>query len=264
MINEENTTTALSTIMNGAHEPAPQMNVVASAAQVEDAIERERKIYDIAAGLSNSSMVPEVYRGKRGSLPYNNAYVAISMGFALGLHPFQALSHIVIVAGKPTLDGQLAIAVANERAPIRGPIRYKEGGKGDEQFCTAWAVDRETGDRVEYTLTIADARKAGWLSKGHSHWNRDPKLMLRYRSATYLIRTNYPNALMGLYTRDEMEDVAQINAERSNSAQVSDIKSKLSILDGPVPEEIREQEEISSEQAVNDESGDDPSGEVVE
>lgn len=182
-------------------------------------VQTMREIYQIAQAFSMSNLVPEAYRGKPNSTGHANCFVALSMGFELGLPPMQALTHIVVVNGRPAVDGQLAIALANRRAPIVGPIRYDEGGKNDEQFCVAWAVDKATKERVEYKITIADARAAGWLDKGMSHWKKDPKIMLRYRAASYLIRTNYPDAILGLSTKEELEDIAAENSTAKDAAE---------------------------------------------
>jgi hypothetical protein len=185
-------------------------------------VQTMREIYQIATAFSMSNLVPEAYRGRKDSVGHANCFVALTMGFELNLPPMQALTHIVVVNGRPAIDGQLAIALANRRAPIVGPIRFDEGGKGDEQFAVAWVMDKATKQRVEYKMTIAEARAAGWLDKNMSHWKKDPKIMLRYRAASYLIRTNYPDALMGMTTREELDDMAEEPTSRAISERLAD------------------------------------------
>jgi hypothetical protein len=143
----------------------------------------------------------------------HNALAAILLGDELGINPVQALCHIHVIAGKPNIDAQLAISLANRRAPIKGPIRYEETGEGDKLQCTAWAIDKATGEKVSYPMSIQDAKDAGWYGKSGSMWQKIPKLMLRYRSATYLIRSHYPEVMMGVYTRDEVEDIQAVQVE---------------------------------------------------
>lgn len=212
MIDETATSTALQAIGigNGAVRQEAKPPVMLN-------VELMREVYQIASIFSASNLVPECYRGGDKSVGRANCFVALSMGFELGIAPMQALTHITVVNGRPGIDGQLAIALANKRAPIKGGIRYQEGGEGDEQFCCAFAVDAETGEQREYTITIADAKAAGWFSKSHSHWHRDPKLMLRYRAAKYLVNTNWPDALMGMHTADELEDAVAAQQEAKTS-----------------------------------------------
>ena len=190
-------------------------------------VQTMREIYQIAGAFSMSNLVPEAYRGRKDTVGHANCFVALTMGFELGLPPMQALTHIVVVSGRPAVDGQLAIALANRRAPIVGPIRYDEGGKDDAQYCTAWAIDKATTDRVEYTITIKDVKDAGWWGKTASQWQKIPKLMLRYRSASYLVRSNYPDAILGLSTKEEMDDIA---------SETSTAKAVTERLHVPVPE----------------------------
>lgn len=218
MIEQTATSTALQAIgiNNGLARSEPKPPVMLN-------VELMREIYQIATIFSASNLVPECYRGGDKSVGRANCFVALSMGFELGIAPMQALTHITVVNGRPGIDGQLAVALANKRAPIKGGIRYEEGGKGDDQFCTAYSIDAESGERREYTLTIADAKTAGWFNKSHSHWTKDPKLMLRYRSAKYLVNTNWPDALMGMHTVDELEDA--VAAQKG--AQAEKLAAKL-------------------------------------
>jgi hypothetical protein len=224
MIDEEKTNRALELATNGAfglekkeQRPSIMINV-----------EMMGDIYKIARLFSQSNLVPECYRGGDKSVGLANCFAALSMGFELGVTPMQALSHIVVVNGRPAIDGQLAISLANKRASITGGIRFEEGGEGDEQFCTAWTKDKESGERREYTIKIADAKKAGWFGKSHSYWQKDPRLMLRYRAAAYLVRTYYPDAVMGLHTIDEVQDAEAAKKE----ASVSDVRARLEAADG--------------------------------
>jgi hypothetical protein len=209
MIDETATNNALATL---GITPARQTQ---SSTPMMLNVEMMREIYQIASIFSASNLVPECYRGGDKSVGRANCFAALSMGFELGIAPMQALSHIVVVNGRPAIDGQLAISLANKRAPIKGGIQYEEGGEGDAMFCTAFAIDAATQKRREYTITIGDAKKAGWLSRSSSHWQKDPKLMLRYRAASYLVRTSYPEAVMGLHTIDELQDAQAAKQEES-------------------------------------------------
>ena len=54
------------------------------------------------------------------------------------------------------------------------------------------------------------AKAEGWYGKKGSKWVTMPELMLRYRSATFLIRTTAPEIALGFQTTEEWRDVIDI------------------------------------------------------
>lgn len=105
------------------------------------------------------------------------------------------------------------------------------------QTCIAWAVEAGTpipqfdlSDLKEHgglygcckhfgvpiiespAVSIQMAIDEGWLTKNGSKWQTIPELMLRYRCASFFGRLYAPGLLMGLQSREEVEDV--IEAER--------------------------------------------------
>lgn len=49
------------------------------------------------------------------------------------------------------------------------------------------------------------AKDEGWYAR-NPKWRNIPELMLRYRSASWFIRTTEPGIMMGFQTKDEAED----------------------------------------------------------
>lgn len=154
-----------------------------------------------------------------------------------------------IVHGKPGIEAKFAIALANAKKVFRGPIRYTLSGEGMKRQCTAWAIDRETGDRLDETVTMDMAKKEGWMSKDGSKWLTIPDLMLKYRSAMWLIRTTCPEVLMGMQATDELHDAApmimpaeaRINDSRSASDKLADMLEG-SVAPEPEPAAVTESE----------------------
>jgi len=122
-----------------------------------------------------------------------------------------------VVRGKPAIEAQLAIALANRSGVFSGPIEYQFEGEGKTRKCTAIAILVKTKKRVEATVTWETVEKEGWNSREGSKWLTMPDLMFRYRSAMWLIRTYCPEVILGLHSRDEIEDAIDITPE-SNSA----------------------------------------------
>lgn len=168
-------------------------------------LEKMKLVSMMAELFSKSSMVKEQFRGPKGSPGHANCFLALSMALELDIPWMTALTQIYCHKGNVGFPGQMLIALANKRAPIKGPIKYREKGKGEELEVTAYAIDRETGEEVSYPLSLKEARDAGatWGTKGQ--WKDNARLRLRYRAATYLIRSNYPDAIFGLYSTDELQ-----------------------------------------------------------
>jgi hypothetical protein len=161
-------------------------------------------IWRFASICSRSHLVKPHFRGPVNSEGHANCFMALSLAMELDIPWLQALNNIHIVKGNIGFSGQLYIAVANRRSPIKGRIMYEEGGKGDDMYCTAYAKDT-TGERCEYKLLLSDIKKLDCY-RTNKNWQSITKLMLRYRAASYLVRTYFPEAMLGISTTEELED----------------------------------------------------------
>lgn len=204
--------------------------------------------------LCASNLVPKEYQG---NLP--NAIIALEMAQRIGASPLAVMQNTYIVHGKPTWSSQFIIAAINSCgrfSPLRFSItdpepettaegtiyewdnqaRKKLPKPVKEQIknrtCTAWAYDKQTGDKLEGPpVSIEMAVQEGWYSKDGSKWKTMPELMLRYRAATFFGRLYSPDVLMGMQTKDEVEDITrtteetlrQKTAERANKGPVIDL-----------------------------------------
>jgi len=198
-----------------------------------------------AAGLlANSTLVPEAYRkwikdkdNKYGPLVENeaaisNCVIALNMAQRLEADPIMIMQNLYVVEGRPSWSSQFIIAALNTtgrfsplRFQISEPVKKtvqvttvdwvnkqkqvkKENIEIQDRTCIAWAVEKETGERLESPpISIEMAAKEGWLTKKGSKWQTMPDLMLRYRAATLFGRLYAPEKLMGLQTEDESRDI---------------------------------------------------------
>ena len=80
--------------------------------------------------------------------------------------------------------------------------------------CIAWAVERETGQRLESpVISIEMAVREGWHGKNGSKWQTMPDVMLRYRAASFFGKLYAPELLMGLQTAEEVGDIIDVTPE---------------------------------------------------
>ena len=118
------------------------------------------------------------------------------------------MQNMYIVYGNPAWSSKFMIATFNTCGRYDA-IKYKEIGKrgDDSQGIIAWTREKATGDIIEGpAVTIGIAKAEGWYTKSGSKWKTMPDQMLRYRAASWLIRTTAPEISMGLMSVDEAED----------------------------------------------------------
>ena len=159
-------------------------------------------LWRVATAYSRSFMVPDHFRGKA-----DDCFVAAQLALRLEIDLFMLMQNMYVVHGKPGMEAKLAIALCNDRGPFRERIQWKFEGEGKNRSCTAFAHDKQTGNLCEQTITWAMVEAEGWNKKEGSKWRTIPDLMFKYRTASWLIKTNCPEVLMGMQTTDELADI---------------------------------------------------------
>jgi len=169
-------------------------------------VEAEAKRFELeqrkAMIYAKSSMVPKAYQNNVG-----NVLIAQKMANRLRADLLMVMQNLYIVHGNPSWSAKFLIACFNSCGTYSS-IRYEMNDEKTE--CVASCVELQTGEILKgVTVSLEMAKAEGWSTKNGSKWKTMPELMLRYRAATYLIRTVAPQLTMGLQTIDEVND-AQI------------------------------------------------------
>lgn len=154
----------------------------------------------VATAISKSGLLPEHFKDKPASV-----LIALAMARRLREDPFVVLQSVHVIHGKPGFSAQYVIARANLSGVFRGPIRFEETGAGPTLAVTAWAELADSGERVEFEVSLQMAKDEGWTK--NSKYQSMPKLMLRYRAATFLVRLYAPQVMLGMQTAEELRDV---------------------------------------------------------
>ncbi|NMZ78435.1 hypothetical protein [Pseudomonas mandelii] len=225
------------------------------------------QIQRVAKALSASTLVPVQYRAFTEKKEYGrvigheangaglpNCIVALNMAQRMGADPLMVMQNLYVIEGRPSWSSQFIIAMLNSCgrfSPLRFDLSdpgkseeltysatfWKDGKKVTEprkakikhQTCTAWVIEKETGDRLNGpTISMQMAIDEGWLTKNGSKWLTMPEVMLRYRAASMLGRLYAPELLMGLQSREEVEDFIDATADSSGtySVDVNDLRNK--------------------------------------
>lgn len=173
-----------------------------------------------AKTFADSTIVPKDYRGNVG-----NCAIAINAAARLKADPLLIMQNLAPIYGRPAWSSQFSIAAFNMHAARTGlysPMRFRQTGtKGTDSYgCVALATYLPTGEIVEGTeVTVGLAKAEGWYGRlakdggPASKWPTMTDQMLRYRSATFMVRTVAPQVLMGYLTVDEVEDISGATPE---------------------------------------------------
>jgi hypothetical protein len=141
------------------------------------------------------------------------AVVIILKGRELGIPPMQALSHIHVISGKPTMSSELMLSQILRLHP-KTKISYP---KRSGEVCEL-KVQREGSDPSVFSFSMADAQAAGLLN--NPTWKKYPRAMLHARCVSEMARSLFPDAISGVsYTPEEL------GANVNESGEVIDIES---------------------------------------
>lgn len=155
----------------------------------------------VAETFANSELVPPHLRRKPA-----DCLIALDIANRMNESPIMVMQNIYIVSGKAGWSAQYMIARANRSGVFSDRISWHTQGAGAAMVVTAFATLAGTGQKIDATVSMAMAQAEGWTK--NPKYRTMPEHMLRYRSATMLIRLYAPDVMMGLPTADENEDVA--------------------------------------------------------
>lgn len=183
----------------------------------------------IGTMLAQSTIIPKTYMGNVG-----NCVIALNMASRIGADPIMVMQNLYVVHGMPSWSAQFLIACFNKCGRFSS-LRYEFGGKegADDWSCRAWAIEKETGERLNgTTVSIAMAKKEGWYGKAGSKWQSMPQQMLMYRAASWFVRAYAPEIAMGLHTAEEIRDTYEMEASPDGTYTVEALREQQS---GTVP-----------------------------
>jgi hypothetical protein len=164
---------------------------------------------EVAKMLATASMMPDQFRGAPG---VSNCMILLNLAQRTEVDPFMLAQNIYIVHNKPGIEAKLAIALFNGGSKIfESPLKYEKTGenpKADDYRCRAYAKELKGGEVVYGEWIDWEMVKAErWDEKTGSKWRTMPGQMFVYRAAMFFIRAYEPGVLLGLRTKDELDDM---------------------------------------------------------
>lgn len=155
----------------------------------------------VAKVFAASELVPAHLR-KNG---VTDVLLAYAIAKRMSEDPVIVMQNIYFVSGRAGWKSEYMIARANKSGVFKGRINWRTTGQGDTLSVTAFAKLAETGDEVTATASMGMAKAEGWTR--NSKYQTMPEHMLRWRSATMLIRLFAPEVMLGIAAVEELQDI---------------------------------------------------------
>lgn len=178
----------------------------------------------IATAMAECSTIPDSFRyvdGKpaNGELPRGtviaNCFRVVNQAVRWGFDPFAVMDCASIVHGKLMWEGKLVAAVIEAKAGIRLDYTFDD------------KPGQELGIIVSGSF-VGDVR-ARTIEGRVKHWHRGPKSpwanegdwkrQLRYRGAREWARAHAPAVMLGIYSDDELQEIASLDVPAGQRAQ---------------------------------------------
>lgn len=196
----------------------------------------------MATALSKANLVPKEYQG---NMP--NCLIALEAAQRLKASPLLIMQNLHIIHGRPSWSAQFLIATINScgrYSPLRfvitkdDKVRDINGTKITNITCVAWAIEKETGERLESSeVSLEMAIQEGWYTKSGSKWKTMPEQMLRYRAASFFARIYSPELTMGMQTMEEVQDAGMRDVTPSQpSSTAQDLNKEFLDIDAETGE----------------------------
>lgn len=142
-------------------------------------------------------------------------FVAIQMGLEVGLTPMAALQNIAVINGRPSIWGDAQLAIVRGTGQLEKFDEWFEaGGKRlprnpadyTDDTAAVCHVQRQGYPPIEVGFSVADARRAGLWNKD-GPWKQYPFRMLRSRARSFALRDTFGDALKGILSGEEAQDL---------------------------------------------------------
>ncbi len=169
----------------------------------------------LAETLAASQLIPKNFQGKP-----NDVFVAMMWSANLGVPVLQGIQGIAVINNKPSIYGDLGLAVCMNSGLMEG-IKEEiiegskkailRGGRETPNLIARCTVRRKgNADPFVSEFSVQDAARAGlWEKQGP--WTQYPKRMLQMRARAFALRNAFPDRLMGMSFAEEAMDIVDVN-----------------------------------------------------
>lgn len=162
---------------------------------------------ELAKMMATAKLLPDHLQKDPGS-----CLLVLEQASRWGMSPFAVAQCTSVVHGKLCFEGKLVAAALASMRAIEGRLEYVITGKGLDMQVVVTGTPRGAKKPCSVTGTVRQ-----WQTTGaNSPWGKQPEDQLIYRGTRQWARRYAPEAMLGVYTTDEVEDVIDITPTREN------------------------------------------------
>ena len=196
---------------------------------------RMNQLAEIMASATCS--IPRHLQGKPG-----DCFAIIAQAAQWRLNPFVVAQKTHIVNGALGYEAQLINAVITSMNVTSDRFRYEYVGDWDNFRKSGYSKNAEAGCGVNVGATLKGETEIRWMplplymesvtTRNSPLWKTNPQQQLAYLAVKYWVRLYAPDALLGVYSDDELavtEEIPQGNPNVKPQSKTDALKAKLGI-----------------------------------
>lgn len=159
---------------------------------------RFEQMQRIATAMARTTLVPNHLRDGGSEVGQANCFLVVNQAVRWRMDPFALAQHAFVVHGRLGYEGKVVAAVVNGHRRLTSKLSYTYEGQGDARKVT---ISGKLGGETE-ARTVEGSVK-GWKTN-NENWTKSPDQMLAYRGAREWARRHMPEAMLGVFTDDEL------------------------------------------------------------
>lgn len=180
--------------------------------------------------IAGSDLAPKEYKGKPA-----NVLIAMQMGAEIGVAPMAAIQNIAVINGRPSIWGDLALAVVQVHPDYEWHKEWIDGAA--DSRCAVFQIKRR-GHEVHTSKFSVDMAKTAklWGKRGYqggdTPWITSPDRMLAMRARGFGLRDKFADAMKGLRLAEEAIDIPPdtSDAKKQRDSATLDVGADVSSL----------------------------------
>lgn len=170
----------------------------------------------LATVMAKMSTIPESLRGVRDGKNFTefpsevivaNCFRIVNQSVRWGFDPFAVVDCCSVVHGKLMWEGKLVAAVLDAKLGVRLNYTFTNEDKPNDKSLGVIVSGTLPGETTARTI---EGNVAAWHRGDKSPWGQVSawKRQLRYMGAREWARAHAPAVMLGVYTDDELDDIA--------------------------------------------------------
>lgn len=179
----------------------------------------------VAKVMAAAKLVPEHLTDGDEKTAVSNCLLVVNQAIRWQMDPFAVAQCTFVHAGKIGYEGKLIASVVNSHPMVVKRLSYTYTGEGPNRKVKV--TGRIAGDDVDREI---EGTFAAWHTRDKSgnvnaSWNKGPDQMLAYRGAREWARRWLPEAILGVWSDDEIFEIAPNRAAPEPAASPAATRS---------------------------------------